>query len=81
MFTKFSLLWKVTHRRLTFFDVSGQTPATACPLKICITETSVNIYISTQRNIPEEGRSDLQLGRSMKSFIMQRNHNRYLIQC
>ena len=79
MFRKFSLLWKVTHHRLIFFDVSGQTPGTACLLKIGLTETSVNIYISTQRNIPEEGRSDLQLGRSMKSFIMQRNHNRYLI--
>jgi len=79
MVRKFSLLWKVTHRRLIFFDVSGQTPATACPVKIGLTETSVNIYISTQRNISEEGRSDLQLGRSLKSFIMQRNHNSYLI--
>jgi len=76
MIREFSLLWKVTHYTLIFFDVSGQNPGTACPLKIGLTETSVNIYISTQRNIPEEGRSDLQLGRSLKSFIMQRNHNR-----
>jgi len=46
---------------------------------IGLTETSLNIYISTQRNIPEEGRSDLQRGRNPKSFIMLRNHNRYLI--
>jgi len=62
-----------------FSDVSGQPPRNVCPLKIGLTETSVNIYISRQHNIPEEGRSDLQGGRSLKSFIMLRNHNTYLI--
>jgi len=45
---------------------------------ICLTEMSVNVYISTLHSIPKEGRSDLHRGGSLKSFIMLRSHNRYL---
>jgi len=37
---------------------------------IGFTETSVIIYISTQRNISEEGRSDFNRGRYLNSYIM-----------
>ena len=75
-----SLLWEDTHRRLMdIFRRFGQPPGTACPLKmepIVLTDTSVYIsYISTQRNIPGEGRFDINRGGSLKSFIMLRNHN------
>ena len=61
------------HRRLTAIFRCFGTTYWDCPLKmelIGLTEKSVNIYISTQRNIPEEGKSDLHLGRSLKSCIM-----------
>jgi len=37
---------------------------------IGFTETSVIIYISTQRNISEEGRSDFNRDRYLNSYIM-----------
>jgi len=75
-----SLLWEDTHRRLMdIFRRFGTTSWDCCPLKMepsGLTETSV--YISTQRNIPGEGRFNFNRGGSLKSHIMFRNHNRYL---
>jgi len=67
--------------RWLFTDVFGQPSGTAFPLKmepIGLTETSVNIYISTQLKILEKGRCDLHRNGNLKSCIILRNRNRYL---
>ena len=83
MVRRISLLCEDTHRRQ--MDISRRFGATSWDCLSLEDGTDrfnrcVYIYyIATQRNIPGEGRFDINRGGSLKSFIMLRNHNRYLI--
>jgi hypothetical protein len=70
-----ALFWDIMLRRVVFTDVSGQLIGDIFTGPIHCSETSVNNYHTTLRNIPEERRSHQHRGGSLKSnrcYLMSR---------